>query len=309
MELLTDWRFYLVAFILGSSLYVHLRGRVRHSFTRQLTDHSAILAPINVPIYMFSSVKNKPYLERSAFPELDVLKENWEVIRDEGLSLMSGGEIKAADDHSDAGFHSFFRAGWKRYYLKWYGEPHESARESCPRTVALLEGIPTIKAGMFAMLPPGAKLGAHRDPYAGSLRYHLGLKTPNDDRCNIVVDGETYSWRDGEDVVFDETYIHHAVNDTDQHRLILFCDVERPTNNPLARLYNKGFSRLFMSAAATGNEPGEPVGFVNRIFKAYYPIRLKIKEFKKGNRRLYYIGKFILFGALGFLLFVYPFLP
>ena len=43
---------------------------------------------------------------------------------------------------------------------------------------------------MFAVLPPGGKLGAHRDPFAGSLRYHLGLVTPNSDKCRILVDGQ-----------------------------------------------------------------------------------------------------------------------
>ncbi len=64
--------------------------------------------------------------------------------------------------------------------------------------------------GMFTLLPAGAHLNPHRDPFAGSLRYHLGLVTPNADSCHIVVDGESYSWRDGEDVLFDETFVHSA---------------------------------------------------------------------------------------------------
>ena len=49
---------------------------------------------------------------------------------------------------------------------------------------------------MFAELPPDGQLNPHRDPFAGSLRYHLGLSTPNDDGCHIIVDGEPYSWRE-----------------------------------------------------------------------------------------------------------------
>ncbi|ESE82035.1 membrane-bound beta-hydroxylase [Salmonella enterica subsp. houtenae serovar 50:g,z51:- str. 01-0133] len=60
---------------------------------------------------------------------------------------------------------------------------------------------------MFAELPPGTYLGKHRDPYAGSVRYHPGLSTPNDDRCFIEVDRQRHSWRDGEAVIFDETYV------------------------------------------------------------------------------------------------------
>jgi beta-hydroxylase len=32
---------------------------------------------------------------------------------------------------------------------------------------------------MFALLPGGSHLNPHRDPFGGSLRYHLGLSTPN----------------------------------------------------------------------------------------------------------------------------------
>lgn len=54
---------------------------------------------------------------------------------------------------------------------------------------------------MFAELPAGSHLGKHRDPYAGSVRYHLGLVTPNDDRCFIEVDRQRHSWRDGQAVI------------------------------------------------------------------------------------------------------------
>src|SRR4051812_49977658 len=90
----------------------------------------------------------------------------------------------------------------------------------------------------FAMLPPGGDLGRHRDPFAGSLRYHLGLVTPNNDRCRIFVDGQPYAWRDGEAVLFDETFIHWAENRTDVDRLILFCDVERPLRSRIAARLN-----------------------------------------------------------------------
>jgi aspartyl/asparaginyl beta-hydroxylase (cupin superfamily) len=92
---------------------------------------------------------------------------------------------------------------------------------------------------MFAELPPGAHLRKHRDPYAGSLRYHLGLVTPGDDRCYIEVDGRRYSWRDGEAVVFDETFIHRAENATEHDRIILFCDIERPMKYGWATALNR----------------------------------------------------------------------
>lgn len=198
----------IVSLYLLSILHIHFRGRVRLPFFRQMFDHSSFMAPINLFMHAFSRVPSTPYLPVDTFKELEPLQKNWEVIRAEALNLLALQKIKAAEKNDDAGFNSFFKAGWKRFYLKWYDASHPSAERFCPQTVALLRSIPSVKAAMFAELPPGGQLNHHRDPFAGSMRYHLGLATPNDDRCFIEVDGQRYSWRDGQGVVFDETYIH-----------------------------------------------------------------------------------------------------
>lgn len=278
----------LVLLFVASVLYVHFRGRVRHKFSRQLKDHSTFLAPINALLYLTSRLSSKPYHATDNFPELKVLQENWQQIRVEGLNLMELGRIQKSDQYNDAGFNSFFKTGWKRFYLKWYGDSHPSAQSLCPLTTELLASIPTVKAAMFAELPPGARLVRHRDPYAGSMRYHLGLATPNDPGCFIEVDGERYSWRDGEGVIFDETFIHYAENTTEQNRLILFCDVERPLRFAWATAFNRWFSRKVMAAAASPNSDEDQTGGINRAFAHLYQIRVKGKALKKRSRVLYY---------------------
>lgn len=295
----------LFAIFVGAVVYTHRRGRVRFSLARQLTDHSTFMAPVNAPLYLLSGVPAKPFLDPREFPELAPLRENWRTIREEGLRLLDDGFVRAASAYNDLGFNSFFRTGWKRFYLKWYGDPLPSAQAMCPRTVELLARVPTVHAAMFALLPPGARLGRHRDPFAGSLRYHLGLSTPNSDDCYIEVDGERYHWRDGEDVVFDETYIHYAENRTSQTRLILFCDIERPVRNRLVRAYNQFMCRRVMKAAETENLPGEPVGVLNRLFGYVYQLRLVGKRLKAWNRKVYYAFKYALVGGLLFLLFAF----
>ncbi|MEY9264153.1 beta-hydroxylase [Bradyrhizobium elkanii] len=214
--------------LVASTLYVHFRGKQRLRFARQLGDHSTYLAPYNVLMYAGSAVPNTPVIPVEQFPELKKLSDNWETIRDEATRLFDEGFIRAAAKNNDWGFYSFFKSGWKRFYLKWYDDFLPSARTLCPKTVELLNSIPNVHGAMFAMLPPGGKLGAHRDPFAGSLRYHLGLVTPNSNQCRILVDGVECVWRDGEAFMFDETFIHSAENKTDVNRIILFCDVERP---------------------------------------------------------------------------------
>jgi beta-hydroxylase len=290
--------------IVASAFAVHFRGRDRLKFLRQLTDHSTFMAPYNCLAYLFSAVPNTPFLDVSRFPDLEPLGNNWRVIRDEATALYGQERIKSSENYDDLAFNSFFKSGWKRFYLKWYGEEHASARALCPKTVALLEKIPKVKAAMFAMLPPGAKLGRHRDPFAGSLRYHLGLVTPNSDDCRIYVDAEMYSWRDGEAVLFDETYVHRAENNTDISRIILFCDVERPLLTPVARAANRFVASTFVAAAATANEPGEKIGFLNRIFAVYCQLRSVAGRMKDANRTLYYTLKLSLVAGVVYAVFM-----
>lgn len=277
---------------LAAILFAHLRGRVKLPLGRQLLDHSVLLAPVNAFMVLSSRVPSTPYLTTSEIAELKVLDDNWETIRDEALQMAEMRRIKAADSHNDIGFNSFFKYGWKRFYLKWYDARHPSAEELCPKTVAILKTLPKVKAAMFAELPPGGKLNAHRDPFAGSLRYHLGLATPNDNGCHIIVDGQTYSWRDGESVVFDETYVHEANNHTDQNRIILFCDIERPLKWGWAEAFNRWFGRVVMSAASSPNDDGDQTGAINKLTHAHWVIDQKRRAFKAWNRNVYKATKY-----------------
>lgn len=278
--------------LVASTLYVHFRGKQRLRFARQLGDHSTYLAPYNVLMYAGSAVPNTPVIPVEQFPELKKLSDNWETIRDEATRLFDEGFIRAAAKNNDWGFYSFFKSGWKRFYLKWYDDFLPSARTLCPQTVELLNSIPNVHGAMFAMLPPGGKLGAHRDPFAGSLRYHLGLVTPNSNKCRILVDGVECVWRDGEAFMFDETFIHSAENATDVNRIILFCDVERPLKWGWAEAFNRWFGRVVMSAASSPNDGGDQTGAINKLTHAHWVIDQKRKAFKAWNRNVYKATKY-----------------
>jgi len=285
------WPQYLLpAVFAASGIALHMRGKARLAPMRQLTDHSTFTAPYNLLVYAASEVPGTPYLELDRFPDLQALAERWREIADEGHALLEAGAVTAATGPNDLGFHTFFKRGWTRFYLRWYGETPPSAQSACPVTTAILEGAPSIKGAMFAFLPPGAILGRHRDPFAGSLRFHLGLDTPNDDACWMEVDGVRYSWRDGEGVLFDETYVHEVRNDTARGRLILLADVERPLRAPMRQI-NRLVMRTVMNATATQNVEGERIGALNQAFGPIHALLQLGKPLKARNRKAYYAIK------------------
>lgn len=290
----------VLALLASCASYIHFRGRVRHGFVRQLTDLSTFLAPYNMLVTMFSGLPRRPIQDVSDFPEMALLRENWQTLREEAERLEEGGNIRPAAKHNDVAFNTFFRRGWTRFYVKWYGDPLPSAEELSPNTVALVQSIPSVNAALFARLPPHGVLGEHRDPFAGSMRYHLGLKTPNSDACRIYIDGTPYSWRDGEDIVFDETYIHSVINDTDESRIIFFCDVARPIRNPIVRAVNRFVTRHIVKITAAQNIDGEQIGAVNSLSRFVYKIKLFFERAKKANRRLYYAAKYLIIAALAY---------
>jgi beta-hydroxylase len=292
MEVLLSPQGLLLALVVASAVAIQLRGRERMSLRRQVSDVSTFTAPYNVFLYLASAVPNRPYLDLAAFPELELLRRNWQAIRDEARALHAAGHIGASESHDDVYGNSLFKKGWRRFYLKWYGDPLASAGRLCPTTVALLDQLPTVHAAMFSLVAPRSRLGKHRDPLAASLRYHLGLVTPNADACRILVDGVPYAWRDGEGVLFDETYLHWVENDTDQARIVLFCDVERPLRWRLATAVNRWVIRHVVPSTAARNQADEPLGAVNRIAAAYYPLQMAGRRLKQRNRRLYYALKF-----------------
>jgi beta-hydroxylase len=235
-----------------SLLCVLLRGKVHLPLRQQLLDQSTFLAPINVFMYLLSRTPAAPFVAGSSLPELALLRDNWEAIRSEAENLRALAADSAADGPADAdgasGPERVPKKRWHDLYLKWYDSVPPSARELCPRTCALLQTIPSVKLATFVELPPGARLSRHRDPYAGWLRYHLGLATPNDDACFIEVDGQRYAWRDGDAMLFDETYVHSADNGCASGRVVLLCDVERPMRFRWAQAVNHFFGRMLTAA-------------------------------------------------------------
>ena len=119
---------------------------------------------------------------------------------------------------------------WTRLYLSWFNKTDPVGKRLCPKSSEIINSMPNIKMAMFSVLKPGAKVLPHTGPYRGCIRLHMGLITPNSADCFINVDGKSYSWKDGEVILLDDSYLHYVENNTDEYRVILLCDILRPMN-------------------------------------------------------------------------------
>ncbi len=287
----------------ASLAFVRLRNRAHLSWGRQLTDFSTFMVPFNLPAYLLSKVPTTSRVPAETLPQVKLLQDNWETIRDEALALYGSGHIAAKTDLPASSFYKDNR--WKSFYLKIYDHDVPSAWALAPKTRALIEQIPGMNLALFAVLMPGKRLGAHHDPFAFSLRYSLGLSTPNSDQCVITVDGVDYPWHDGESIVFDETYLHTTHNDTDVPRIILMTDVDRPLKwRWVQRLYFY-FGRFFNGLFYIDNLDPTKTGIGNRLSSPLASYKATMRRLKEKNRPAYQTGKWALHIALVGLLVVW----
>jgi beta-hydroxylase len=194
-------------------------------------------------------VRNPPFLEvDQVFPEARLLRENWQVIREEARSLLADAE-SIPRFHEVDGLQRFISArddvAWRTFFLKGFDKwlPGNCAR--APKTAELLRRLPLISTAMFSIIDGGKHIPRHVGFFKSVLRYHLALLVPQDAPVYIVVGGQEYRWREGEDVLFDDTYPHEVWNKSRERRVVLFCDVLRDqTLPPLFRRLNRWLFRL-----------------------------------------------------------------
>ena len=181
------------------------------------------------------------------YPHFRLIEENYTTIREECEALMKdrsglvpmeslGGSYTAGKTHV---------AEWTTLMFKSGTFVEENCRLA-PRTAALIRRLPGIYTAFFSVLEPHQSLAPHFGYYKGFLRYHMGVLVPNDNangecwiRINadasdnarrdtsLIEKGERYSWKSGKGVVFDDTFLHEAANESDEVRVVLWFDFRR----------------------------------------------------------------------------------
>ncbi len=184
----------------------------------------------------YSKVGDAVFFSNDQFPWADHLEANWQVIRQELDQVMPDAEaLPNFQDISPRQGNIADDDRWKTFFFCAFGYKSQKNCERCPETIKLLNQIPGLKVAFFSILAPGKHIPLHRGKHKGIIRYHLGLKVPQPkENCRIQVADQVAYWEEGKSLIFDDTFPHQVWNDTNDYRVVLFLDIERPLRFPLS---------------------------------------------------------------------------
>ncbi len=192
-----------------------------------------------------SLVSNDPVLDAAEFSFLKPFETHWQEINAELQGVLKFKESVPAFEEVSIDQMKIARdRQWRTFILYGFGDKLEKNCRHVPRTTELLEQVPKLQTAWFSILEPGYHITPHRGVTKGILRCHLGLIVPERrEDCWMRIEDRKYNWEQGKCLVFDDTYDHEVLNDTQQQRVILLFDFERPM-----RFWGRLVNRLFIQA-------------------------------------------------------------
>lgn len=220
--------------------------------------------PRQRPTFLYMpDVPASPWLARELFDWLPELEARTPQVLQELLQLMpesaAGERVFSTEALAAQNLRGTRGApSWTGHYFYRHGERRDDHCAACPITSAALDRLPLCHVPahgpevLFSLFTPGTHLLAHRGVTNTRLVGHLPLIIPSD--CALKVGGEEHVWREGQVVVFDDTYEHEAWNHSPDLRVVMIFDIWNPYLTEVERLAT---SRLVagigeFNAAVTG---------------------------------------------------------
>jgi len=173
------------------------------------------------------------------YPELDRVRSEWRVIREEALGLLPA--MMWVNDNRTTGnvwaFGPLMLEEGERTPER--DQLCDVMRQRATKTMTLLHQIPTLLGCGFSLLVAHSKIDEHdhSNPFVTAI---LGLSPANP--CWITVGGKTQHIREGELTIFDYSQPHEVVNASDVDRLALLILLPNKARQTPPRIQQNGSS-------------------------------------------------------------------
>lgn len=185
------------------------------------------------PFHKYCLLGDKKYFDPYAMPVAKELEDNFPVIQGEIKSILKRyDDFAPFQDISPDQTYISNDDKWRMFFFKAAGVNFKRNQSFAPETFKILNRHKYVISAYISVLGPRKMLMPHEGPWSGILRMHLGVVIPGNKECTLVNGGEKYHWEEGKVVLFDDTYEHIAVNQTNELRAILFLDLMRPLPQP-----------------------------------------------------------------------------
>jgi beta-hydroxylase len=204
--------FIIIIFIL---LLIFSNNNENENFTEVSNTEGAIIT-------VYPQKKDCYFDQKEIYPQLNVIHENRDIIMKELF------DIKNKDPNL---WHIWIENQLSVIPLYFFGKWSKKGMSLFPNTSKIIKNIPKIKTVAISKLKPQSQIQPHigwGELANGILRCHYGLIVPHDSGC--VCDNWVVLHKDGEWLVFDDAKMHSSYNFSDEDRIIIIIDMERPSH-------------------------------------------------------------------------------
>jgi hypothetical protein len=213
------------------------------------------------PVVFYPGLETLEIHDRRRFPWVAALEGAFEVIQREFEGLLGTGEgfATAHRSHTSTG-------EWAAAYLWAFGrQVDEQTCARCPETVRLLREIPGVAqfgTTLYSALAPHTQIAPHHGYSNAKLRCQLPLRVPGG--CRLKVGEQEVEQQEGRCIVFDDSFLHSAWNDSGEARFVLVFDFFHPDLTVPEIVYLSALARRWElgKSFVEGTPKGERIGWL-----------------------------------------------
>lgn len=172
--------------------------------------------------YMPDLGETQPFLDSSELSICKKLSDNYETICKEYEAL-----LQDRKDRFQSVTSMNYDSGWKTLVLFYNGHRiPDFPYHLCPKTTELMESLPLAgRIAGFNRQSPSSGIPLHSDGNNMWLTLQMGIHVPDEQKAWIRVGPETKRWKAGECILYDTTYEHETMNESEtQERVVLHID-------------------------------------------------------------------------------------
>lgn len=178
--------------------------------------------------FEFTDKNPKFFYDPRDFSFLNPLLSGFDLIKKELIELIAEGKeqqwLRTFPDYVKSDEYK----AWKVFSFVFFNMRLPQNAKLCPRTAQLVYSIPEILSCDYSYLNPSTHVLPHKGYSRMVLRCHLPLIVPDEKLCALRVGNETRHWKEGELLIFDDSFEHEAWNKSDEKRVVLMFDIPNP---------------------------------------------------------------------------------